>query len=137
MALLRGDTNMTWRCRINEGYCYVHCRMPTKGKGVICRMLGDVMARLQSERGSKGGLSELTVVRNMCMDTLRFIDQIQEAGCNLLRDNGQRQESSLVKFDEQQHHKTNASVSGGVVKHILATHDDFQRIKIVQDRIWR
>ena len=43
VTLLWGDTNMTWRCRINEGYCYVHCRMPTRGKGVICRMLGDMM----------------------------------------------------------------------------------------------
>ena len=61
----------------------------------------------------------------------------REAGGGLLRDDGQRQEFSLGGFDEQQHHKTNASVNGGVVKHILATHDDFQRIKIVQDMIWR
>ena len=92
---------------------------------MIRRVLGDVMVRLRSERGSKGGLSELTVVRNMCMDTLRFIDQIQEAGCNLLRDNGQRQESSLGNFDEQQHHNTNISINGEVVKKILSTHDYF------------
>ena len=44
-ALLRGDIDMVWRYQINEGFCYIHGGRPNRGKGVIRRMLGDVMVR--------------------------------------------------------------------------------------------
>ena len=91
MALLRGDIGMAWRYRINEGYCYIHGGKPNRGKRVIHHMLGDVMVRSRSERGSEGGLSKLAVVRNMCLGTLRFANQIRETGCGSLRDDGQHQ----------------------------------------------
>ena len=64
-------------------------------------MLGDVMVRPRLEWGLERGLSKLDVVRNMCLGSLRFTNQIREAGCGSLRDDGQRQESSLDSFDEQ------------------------------------
>ena len=61
-----------------------------------------------------GGSSELDVVGNTCIGAFGFAIHMREAGCGSLRDDGQRQESSLGNFDGQQHHETNASVNGGV-----------------------
>jgi len=140
IALMRGDSEMALKCRINEGYCYIHAGKLNRGKRAIRRVLKDVMEiRAQRERaglldGSEDGLlhhapgrelSELAVIKNMCESALRFADLIKEASESA----GETTHDS----DEQQEHKTGANGSGRV----SPTHDNFQRIRIVQDRKWK
>jgi len=140
IAMMRGDRDMALKCRINIGYCYIHNGKLNRGKKVIRRVLKDVMHLQRSERGgAEGGekqlllnhtaereLSELTIIRNMCLSALRFANQIREAGlrCSSI-DGGEAGGSSL-----QQH------TFGGMQESLSTTHDDFQRIRIVGDRRW-
>lgn len=101
IAWMCGDTLSALKCRINEGYCYIHMGKLNKGKKVIHRVLRDVI-RLQLEQG--GGetassssssledrhwlnvhsntdveLSEIVIVKNMCHSALRFANLIRRA----------------------------------------------------------
>mmetsp|Transcript_46857 Transcript_46857/g.98368 ORF Transcript_46857/g.98368 Transcript_46857/m.98368 type:complete len:453 (+) Transcript_46857:1-1359(+) len=149
IALLRGDSDMAMKCRINEGYCYIHAGKCNKGKKVIRRVLNDV-TELQARRGlehengllhhtTEKELSELTVIRNMCLSALRFANLVKEAGSSLKEDvvEEQRVSSQIGTSDGQQGGETPASNNGLTKKIISTTHDDFQRIRIVQDRKWR
>lgn len=123
IALLRGDEEMAFKCRINEGYCHIHSGKLNRGKKIIKAVLFDVASRqkrldgidldvsLQHEdselsHSADKELSELTVIRNMCLAALRFADLI-------------KQRSTESKEGEN----TPSS-----------THDDFQRIRVVKDR---
>mmetsp|Transcript_20505 Transcript_20505/g.36995 ORF Transcript_20505/g.36995 Transcript_20505/m.36995 type:complete len:443 (+) Transcript_20505:22-1350(+) len=150
IALIRGDRDMAFKCRINEGYCYIHGGKLNKGKKVIRRVLENV-TRLQLEQGLESEndllphhtkekeLSELTVIRNMCLSALRFANQIRDNVGSCLRDDndgdgGQEESLHNNSLDEQHHCKTDGRVGGVIRKQISATHDDFQRIRIVRDR---
>lgn len=120
IALLRGDEEMAFKCRINEGYCHIHSGKLNRGKKIIKSVLYDVASRqkldgtdldvlLQHENSelshsADNELSELTVIRNMCLAALRFADLIKK------QKEGENTPST--------------------------THDDFQRIRVVKDRKW-
>jgi len=131
IALLRGDEEMSFKCRINEGYCYIHAGKLNRGKKIIKRVLYDVTERQKQKTGiewevslehdnlelahtSDRELSELTVIRNMCTSALRFANLI----------NQQKLEEAAAT-DETQNKK------------LSPTHDDFQRIRVVKNRIWK
>ena len=122
IALVRGDEEMALRCRINEGYCYIHAGKLKRGKKIIKCVLRDVAKRQKQKKGidvdveeselshtEKKELSELMVIKNMCISALRFAKLIKQ----------QRLESTAE--DQTQ----------------SATHDDFQRIRVVKNRIWK
>jgi hypothetical protein len=133
IALLRGDEEMAFKCRINEGYCYIHAGKLNRGKKIIKCVLIDVTKRQKQTTGidwevslehhdeselahtSDRELSELTVIRNMCTSALRFANLIKQ----------QRLEEAAAARDETQNKK------------LSATHDDFQRIRVVKDRVWK
>jgi len=145
IAIMRGDTDMALKCRINEGYCYIHAGKLKNGKKVIRRVLQDVI-QLQSEQGvdaSEDGmlhhtpekeLSELTIIKNMCCSALRFANHIHEHHALSSAENGekenQHQQSSETNGIDDKALKSNE-------KSVSSTHDDFQRIRIVKDRKWR
>ncbi|KAL7533657.1 hypothetical protein ACHAWF_004576 [Thalassiosira exigua] len=138
IALLRGDIEMALKCRINEGYCYIHSGKFRRGKKVIRRVLRDVL-HLKAERGgleteegmlhhSEGReLSELTVITNMCRSALRFADILiceveKKATCagrgGEILSGGHK---TIYKGDEMK-------------GQLSRTHDDFQRIRIIRDK---
>jgi hypothetical protein len=127
IALLRGDEEMALKCRINEGYCHIHSGKLNRGKKIIKSVLYDVASQqkrldgidldvsLQHEdselsHSADKELSELTVIRNMCLAALRFADLIKKQRSTELKEEGENTPSS--------------------------THDDFQRIRVVQNRKW-
>jgi len=145
IAKMRGDTEMALKCRINEGYCYIHSGKLNRGKKVIRRVLKDVIeTQVVREQvglldGSEDGLlhhtperelSELTVIKNMCYSALRFADLIREASAAT---GDVDVEESVQSSDGRRQFK---SSSGSIIE-VSTTHDDFQRIRIVQDRTWR
>ena len=130
IALIRGDEEMAFKCRINEGYCYIHAGKLNRGKNIIKLVLYDVAKRQKQKYGidwklsleheeselintSDRELSELTVIRNMCTSALRFANLIKQ----------QNLQEAASKDDESQ-------------DSLSATHDDFQRIRVVKNRIW-
>lgn len=146
IALLRGDTEMSLKCRINEGYCYIHAGKLNTGKRVLRRVLEDVI-RLQGERGvdkeeygllhhtKERELHELTVIRNMCYSALRFANLIRDK----MREEEEEEEGEHDKEggDSSPDHRSGNNKDKEKRKMISATHDDFQRIRVVQDRRWR
>mmetsp|Transcript_29093 Transcript_29093/g.49615 ORF Transcript_29093/g.49615 Transcript_29093/m.49615 type:complete len:345 (+) Transcript_29093:139-1173(+) len=132
IALIRGDEEMAFKCRINEGYCYIHAGKLNRGKKIIKFVLYDVAKRQKQKYGidwkvsleqheeselahtSDRELSELTVIRNMCTSALRFANLIKQ----------QKKLEEEVARDESQ-------------DSLSATHDDFQRIRVVKNRIWK
>ena len=131
IALIRGDEEMAFKCRINEGYCYIHAGKLNRGKKIIKLVLYDVAKRQKQKYGidwkvsleheeselahsSDRELDELTVIRNMCTSALRFANLIKQ----------QKKLEEEVARDESQ-------------DSLSATHDDFQRIRVVKNRIWK
>lgn len=114
LAAMRGDQDMIWRCRINEGYCYLYGGYWKRGRKVVKGVLREVLEKLREKYGESAVLLDdfidlekteacnLTIVRNMCLSALWFADKIREARLN----------------EEGAH----------------STHDDFQRIRVVNDR---
>lgn len=182
IALLRGDGMMALKCRINEGYCYIHGGKLNKGKKVIKRVLRDVIQLQLEEQGGvvvlmseekkeeeeeslfhhpspNVELSEILIVKNMCHSALRFADLIREASSSLtatvLADDERSSSSdsgllSLPSKNDYDHDQdagcvdtslqSKMDVSGrqhDKMKIISPTHDDYQRIRVVQDRKWR
>lgn len=147
---------MALKCRINEGYCYIHGGRLNKGKRVIRRVFRDAVA-LQMERGiseeeeegdgslnhtPEKELSEIVIVKNMCRSALRFADLIRDAstavesrggGISSRNDDDRGDRSSSRNFDGRR-----STVDGSRNEDAISmTHDDFQRIRIVKDRGWR
>lgn len=135
IALIRGDEEMAFKCRINEGYCYIHAGKLKRGKKIIKCVLYDVAKRQKQKYGldwevsmeheeselahsSYGELNELMVIRNMCTSALRFANLIKQQ---------KLKEAAAAAGDETENNKLSVSV----------THDDFQRIRVVKDRIWK
>ncbi len=95
IALMRDDIIMALKCRINEGYCYIHAGRLNRGRRVIRRVLRDVTKMqsdiagddasmdeddgLQLNHTPEGELSDVVIVRNMCRSALRFAELIREA----------------------------------------------------------
>jgi len=125
VSLLRGDYELSLKCRINEGYCYIHAGKFRKGTRVIRRVLREVL-QLQSKAGihynneeegllqhtPERELSELTIIKNMCYSALRFA----------------RLASAKLKED------ANSSNENIITS---STHDDYQRIRVARDRKWK
>jgi len=124
ISLLRGDYELSLKCRINEGYCYIHAGKFRKGRRVIRRVLRDVI-KLQTkavhynkeEEGllqhtPEKELSELTIIKNMCYSALR-LSRLAEK---------KLKEDATCSND-------NVSTS--------STHDDYQRIRVARDRKWK
>ena len=136
IALIRGDTDMALKCRINEGYCYIHAGKFVKGRKVIRRVLKDVLLLQQNEDSIKEDgllhhtpekeLSELTIIKNMCYSALRL--------SKLMKEMVLAEESSISSDNTQQ--RKESSGSGNDKSAISNTHDDYQRIRIVNDRKW-
>ena len=134
IALMRGDVDMAFKCRINEGYCYIHAGKLNRGKKIIKCVLYDI-AKLQKFKvgidldisleheeselahTSDRQLSELTVLRNMCTSALRFANLIKQ----------QKMKEAKAKDETQLQCQSSSS----------ATHDDFQRIRVVKNIIWK
>ena len=152
IALLRGDEEMAFKCRINEGYCYIHAGKLKKAKKIIKRVYWDVVKR--QEEKAKGlsaytsvvdgrvELDELTIIKSMCRSALWFADKIREAGLsdiNSAAHDGEQGEQ-CIDLKMQGGSDSNDGVGNSSIgdKHSLsATHDDFQRIRIVRDRKYR
>ena len=125
ISLLRGDYELSLKCRINEGYCYIHAGKFKRGTRVIRRVLRDVI-QLQTKAGihynndeegllqhtPEKELSELTIIKNMCYSALRLA----------------RLAEKKLKEDANCSHD-NVSTS--------STHDDYQRIRVARDRKWK
>jgi hypothetical protein len=170
---------MAFKCRINEGYCYIHGGKLNKGKRVIRRVLQEVIQLQIEEQGgqvvrvsdekkeeeeelllhhpsSDVELSEIVIVKNMCHSALQFADLIREASSSLttttVADDERRSSRSEVvtlksKYDHHQdagyvNTKLQSKMDDSGRQHdktmiISPTHDDYQRIRVVQDRKWR
>jgi len=152
---------MVLKCRINMGYCYIHNGKLNRGKKVIRSVLEDVTEMLRMERGGsleseseneeelflchtpERELSENTIIRNMCLSALRFADQIRDAGLQSASgggggggDGGRRLLQSDTLGEMENDPDGSTMDGGGVGKSVSTTYDDFQRIRIVQDRKW-
>ena len=161
VALMRGDCMMALKCRINEGYCYIHAGRLNKGKKVIRRVLRDAVT-LQADLGvseKEDGLlnhtpevelSEIVIVKNMCRSALRFADLIREASAGTESRSGgislDSRSGGISLQNDDRGDCASSHISDGrrstmddIQKEemISTTHDDFQRIRIVQDRRWR
>ena len=124
ISLLRGDYELSLKCRINEGYCYIHAGKFKKGRRVIRKVLKEVL-QLQAKAGihynndeegllqhtPEKELSELTIIKNMCYSALRLSRLAEE------------------KLREDADSTENVSAS--------STHDDYQRIRVARDRKWK
>jgi hypothetical protein len=166
---------MAFKCRINEGYCYIHGGKLNKGKRVIRRVLQEVIQLQLEEQGgqvvlmsdekkeeeevllhhpsSVVELSEIDIVKNMCHSALQFADLIREASSSLTTTvaGDERRSSEIVTLKSKYHHdqddgyvntKLQSKMDGSGRQHdkmkiITPTHDDYQRIRVVQDRKWR
>lgn len=136
IALIRGDNDMALKCRINEGYCYIHAGKFVKGRKVIRRVLRDVLHLQQDEDSIKEDgllhhapekeLSELTIIKNMCYSALRL--------SKLMKEMVLAEESSISSDNTQQRKESSGSENDKST--ISNTHDDYQRIRIVNDRKW-
>ena len=125
ISLLRGDYELSLKCRINEGYCYIHAGKFKQGRRVIRKVLKEVL-QLQSKAGiyynndeegllqhtPERELSELTIIKNMCYSALR-----------------------LARLAEKKL-KEDANCSNGNVS-TSSTHDDYHRIRVARDRKWK
>jgi len=149
IALMRGDCMMALKCRINEGYCYIHGGRLNKGKKVIRRVLRDAVT-LQADLGiseKEDGLlnhtpevelSEIVIIKNMCRSALRFADLIREASAGAESRSGGISLQNDDRGDRSSSDGRRSTLDGSQKeKMISTTHDDFQRIRIVQDRKWR
>ena len=122
ISLLRGDYELSLKCRINEGYCYIHAGKFKTGRRVIRRVLKDI-SQLQTKAGihynneeegllqhtPERELGELTIIKNMCHSALRL--------------------SRLAEKKLQEDADSIVSTS--------STHDDYQRIRVARDRKWK
>ena len=152
---------MALKCRINEGYCYIHAGRLNEGKKVIRRVLRDAVT-LQADLGvseKEDGLlnhtpevelSEIVIVKNMCRSALRFADLIREASAGTESRSGgislDSRSGGISLQNDDRGDCASSHISDGrrstmddIQKEemISTTHDDFQRIRIVQDRRWR
>ncbi len=145
IALLRGDLMMALKCRINEGYCYIHGGKLNKGKKKIRLVLRDAMQMEQEGSVKKdqlllqhppdGELSELVVITNMCHSALRFANLIKAASESDLDNNTSFGGTPFQTVVNEQHLSPTEELQHK--KRVSLTHDDFQRIRIVKDRKWR
>ncbi|KAL3809056.1 hypothetical protein ACHAXA_001718 [Cyclostephanos tholiformis] len=159
IALMRNDVMMALKCRINEGYCYIHGGRLNRGKRLIRRVLKDTM-KLQMDMGGcseieddrllnhthERELSEVVIIKNMCRSALRFADLIREASSSTssesrrgggitLRNEDNR--GALQNSDGRHLTTTMDDNRRNNEMTISSTHDDYQRIRIVRDRRWR
>ena len=156
LALLRGDSMMALKCRINEGYCYIHGGKLNKGKKIIRLALRDAIKMQLEQEGSvvankdqlqlqhppDGELSELVVITNMCHSALRFANLIKAASLEvteseLLGNDTGFDGTSLPSVDNEQHNYLSPTEDIHHKERVSSTHDDFQRIRIIKDRKWR
>ena len=126
---------MALKCRINEGYCYIHAGKFVKGRKVIRRVLRDVALQQDEDSIKEDGLlhhtpekelSELTIIKNMCYSALRL--------SKLMKEMVLAEESSISSDNTQQRKESSGSENDKST--ISNTHDDYQRIRIVNDRKW-
>lgn len=147
---------MALKCRINEGYCYIHGGKLNKGKKIIRLVLRDAIKMQLEQEGSvvvnkdqlqlqhppDGELSELVVITNMCHSALRFANLIKAASLEvteseLLGNDTGFDGTSLPSVDNEQHNYLSPTEDIHHKERVSSTHDDFQRIRIVKDRKWR
>ena len=149
IALMRGDCMMALKCRINEGYCYIHGGRLNKGKKVIRRVLRDTVT-VQADMGiseKEDGLlnhtpevelSEIVIIKNMCHSALRFADLIREVSTGAESRSGGISLQNDDRSDRASSDGRRSTMDGSQKEKVISTtHDDFQRIRIVQDRRWR
>ncbi|EJK44373.1 hypothetical protein THAOC_37090 [Thalassiosira oceanica] len=86
LALIRGDLHMSLKCRLNEGYCYIHAGRIKRARRTIRRVLKDVLDLIAKDglEGEDGlhhtpnrELNELTVIKNMAFSALRFAAHVR------------------------------------------------------------
>ena len=86
LALIRGDLHMSLKCRINEGYCYIHAGRIKRARRTIRHVLRDVLDLIARDglEGEDGlhhtpdrELNELTVIKNMAYSALRFAAHVR------------------------------------------------------------
>ena len=103
LALMRGDLHMSLKCRINEGYCYIHSGRIKRARKTIRRVLKDVLDLIAKDglEGEDGlhhtpdrELSELTVIKNMGFSALRFAAHVRK---ELEHDNSTLNGKNLVE----------------------------------------
>lgn len=140
---------MALKCRINEGYCYIHGGRLNKGKKVIRRVLRDTVT-VQADMGiseKEDGLlnhtpevelSEIVIIKNMCHSALRFADLIREVSTGAESRSGGISLQNDDRSDRASSDGRRSTMDGSQKEKVISTtHDDFQRIRIVQDRRWR
>ena len=146
---------MALKCRINEGYCYIHGGRLNRGKKIIRLVLRDAIKMQLEQEGSvvvnkdqlqlqhppDGELCELIVITNMCYSALRFANLIKAASLEvveseLLGNDTGLDGTPLHSVDNEQRHLSSTEDIQHQ-KRVSSTHDDFQRIRIVKDRKWR
>lgn len=144
IAYMRGDEAMAWKCRINEGYCYIYGGKLNRAKRVIRNVYLEVCEKLRQNnsgrksfedpiylQGVRVELDELTIIKNMCKSAFWFANKVIEAG---LRDHGDVAISVGMGVQNQ----SDVFVREADTTQLLsATNDDYQRIRIVRDRKWR
>ena len=144
ISLLRGDYETALKCRINEGYCYIHGGKFNRGRKVIRQVL-KIVIYMQNEHGvdnesckedgllhhtPERELSELTVIKNMCYSALRFAKLVKQEAASSIEERGICLEDGGGKASHLKEHP------GRKEKRISPTHDDFQRIRILPGTRW-
>lgn len=153
LALLRGDVMMAMKCRINEGYCYIHGGKFNKGKKKIRLVLRDALQMRMEKEGvatkeqlsqqypPDGELSELVVIENMCLSSLRFAQLMKEASSTAEAEDSptgiDRSGGTAIHTFEKEQSSTITDEGIQRKKRVSLTHDDLQRIRIVKDRKWK
>ena len=78
---------MSLKCRINEGYCYIHAGRIKRARRTIRHVLRDVLGLIAKDglEGEDGlhhtpdrELNELTVIKNMAYSALRFAAHVRK-----------------------------------------------------------
>jgi len=144
IAYMRGDEAMAWKCRINEGYCYIYGGKLNRAKRVIRNVYLEVCEKLRQNnsgrkcfedpiylQGVRVELDELTIIKNMCKSAFWFANKVIDAG---LRDH----DDVAISVDMDAQNQSKVIVGEADTTQLLsATHDDYQRLRIVRDRKWR
>ena len=83
-------------------------------------------------------LSEIVIIKNMCRSALRFADLIREVSTGAESRSGGISLQNDDRSDRASSDGRRSTMDGSQKEKVISTtHDDFQRIRIVQDRRWR
>lgn len=125
IALQLNDVNLAMKCTINEAYNYIHAGMIQKALSLIRKTEKEATMRksnrMRYSMSGDGGDEE--VILSMCKAAKWFAGCVRDGMNNLMSD-----ENQLLPIGSRTSVRNDLN---GKYQEVSATHDDFQRIRVV------